>query len=55
MYVSLRGTRFWGRLHIDGWPQTIQFFRAHFGIEPPIGIYLKYIYIYICMYVYMFI
>lgn len=21
----------------DGWPQTIQFFRAHFGIEPPIG------------------
>ena len=21
----------------DGWPQTIQFFRAHFGIEPPMG------------------
>ena len=35
--ISLRATRFWGRIYIDGWPQTIQFFRAHFGIEPPIG------------------
>ena len=35
--VHLRSTRFWGRLYIDGWPQTIQFFRAHFGIEPPLG------------------
>lgn len=33
----LRATRFWGRLHIDGWPQAIQFFRAHFGKEPPMG------------------
>lgn len=35
--MNLRSTRFWGRLYIDGWPQTIQFFRAHFGIEPPFG------------------
>lgn len=35
--ISLRSTRFWGRLYINGWPQTIQFFRAHFGIEPPMG------------------
>lgn len=35
--MVLRSTRFWGRLVIDGWPQTIQFFRAHFGIEPPFG------------------
>lgn len=35
--MRLRATRFWGRLYIDGWPQTIQFFRAHFGIEPPFG------------------
>lgn len=35
--MNLRSTRFWGRLYIDGWPQTIQFFRAHFGIAPPIG------------------
>jgi hypothetical protein len=35
--LKLRSTRFWGRLYIDGWPQTIQFFRAHFGIEPPLG------------------
>jgi len=34
---KLRSTRFWGRLYIDGWPQTIQFFRAHFGIAPPRG------------------
>ncbi len=35
--MKLRSSRFWGRLYIDGWPQTIQFFRAHFGIEPPFG------------------
>jgi hypothetical protein len=35
--LSLRASRFWGRLYIDGWPQTVQFFRAHFGIEPPFG------------------
>lgn len=35
--LRLRATRFWGRLYIDGWPQTIQYFRAHFGIEPPVG------------------
>lgn len=33
----LRSSRFWGRLYIDGWPQTIQYFRAHFGIAPPMG------------------
>lgn len=33
----LRASRFWGRIYIDGWPQTIQYFRAHFGIEPPLG------------------
>jgi hypothetical protein len=27
----------WGRLYIDGWPQTIQFLRAHFGEPPPEG------------------
>jgi hypothetical protein len=35
--TALRATRFWGRLYIDGWPQTIQYFRAHFGIEAPLG------------------
>lgn len=35
--LKLRSTRYWGRLHLDGWPQSIQYFRAHFGIEPPIG------------------
>jgi hypothetical protein len=35
--MALRSTRFWGRIYIDGWPQTIQFFRAHFGAEPPYG------------------
>ena len=35
--MRLRSSRFWGRLYIDGWPQTIQFFRAHFGKEPPYG------------------
>jgi hypothetical protein len=34
---KLRATRFWGRLYIEGWPQTVQFFRAHFGYEPPLG------------------
>lgn len=35
--MNLRSTRFWGRIYVDGWPQTIQFFRAHFGMEPPYG------------------
>ena len=35
--MALRDTRFWGRLYIEGWPQTIQFFRAHFGNSPPMG------------------
>ena len=35
--LELRSTRYWGRVYLDGWPQTIQYFRAHFGIEPPIG------------------
>lgn len=35
--IRLRETRFWGRLYLDGWPQTIQFFRAHFGVSPPMG------------------
>jgi len=35
--MRLRATRFWGRLYIDGWSQTIQFFRAHFGNEAPMG------------------
>jgi hypothetical protein len=34
---KLRDTRFWGRLYLDGWPQTIQFFRAHFGTSAPMG------------------
>lgn len=33
----LRNSRFWGRIYIDGWPQPVQFFRAHFGKEPPMG------------------
>ena len=33
----LRASRFWGRLYLDGWPQTVQFFRAHFGVVPPLG------------------
>lgn len=35
--LNLRNSRFWGRLYMDGWPQTVQFFRAHFGIAPPTG------------------
>jgi hypothetical protein len=35
--MQLRASRFWGRLYIDGWPQSIQFFRAHFGREAPFG------------------
>ena len=35
--LTLRRSRFWGRLYIDGWPQSIQYFRAHFGKEPPMG------------------
>lgn len=35
--LRVRSTRFWGRIYIEGWPQTVQFFRAHFGVEPPMG------------------
>lgn len=35
--AELRATRMWGRLYVDGWPQTIQFLRAHFGEAPPEG------------------
>lgn len=35
--MKLRSTRFWGRIYIDGWPQTIQYFQAHFGTPPPFG------------------
>lgn len=35
--MRLRESRFWGRLYIEGWPQTIQFFRAHFGTQAPMG------------------
>lgn len=35
--MRLRSTRFWGRLYLDGWPQPIQYFRAHFGIDAPFG------------------
>lgn len=35
--IKLRSTRYWGRIYIEGFPQSIQFFRAHFGIEPPMG------------------
>lgn len=35
--LKLRSTRYWGRMYIEGFPQPIQFFRAHFGTEPPIG------------------
>ena len=35
--MRLRATRFWGRLYLDGWPQPIQYFRAHFGTDAPFG------------------
>eukprot|EP01006_Ploeotia_vitrea_P061017 TRINITY_DN77062_c0_g1_i1.p1 TRINITY_DN77062_c0_g1~~TRINITY_DN77062_c0_g1_i1.p1 ORF type:complete len:464 (-),score=7.07 TRINITY_DN77062_c0_g1_i1:93-1484(-) len=35
--MKLRSSRYWGRLYIEGFPQPIQYFRAHFGDEPPIG------------------
>lgn len=35
--MELRNSRYWGRLYIEGWPQTIQYFRAHFGLPPPMG------------------
>lgn len=35
--TKARETRWWGRLYLDHWPQTIQFLRAHFGEPPPIG------------------
>mmetsp|Transcript_33850 Transcript_33850/g.78168 ORF Transcript_33850/g.78168 Transcript_33850/m.78168 type:complete len:267 (+) Transcript_33850:46-846(+) len=33
-----RSSRWWGRLYIDGWPQTVQYMRAHFGEPPPAGL-----------------
>jgi hypothetical protein len=35
--LELRNSRWWGRLYIDGWPQTVQYLRAHFGEPPPMG------------------
>jgi hypothetical protein len=35
---ELRESRWWGRLYIEGWPQTVQFMRAHFGQVPPEGV-----------------
>jgi len=35
--AELRDSRWWGRLYVDGWPQTIQYLRAHFGEPPPRG------------------
>lgn len=35
--IRLRDSRYWGRLYLDGWPQSIQYFRAHFGLPPPRG------------------
>jgi len=35
--MKLRSTRYWGRIYVEGFPQSIQFFRAHFGSEPPLG------------------
>lgn len=35
--AKARDTRWWGRLYIHGWPQTIQYLRAHFGEAPPLG------------------
>mmetsp|Transcript_8803 Transcript_8803/g.11506 ORF Transcript_8803/g.11506 Transcript_8803/m.11506 type:complete len:497 (+) Transcript_8803:91-1581(+) len=35
--LELRNSRWWGRLYIDGWPQTVQYLRAHFGEAPPMG------------------
>jgi hypothetical protein len=32
--MELRKTRYWGRLYLDGWPQPIQYFLAHFGSPP---------------------
>lgn len=34
----LRESRWWGRLYIDGWPQSVQYLRAHFGTAPPKGV-----------------
>lgn len=29
--LTLRDTRYWGRLYLNGWPQPIQYLQAHFG------------------------
>lgn len=33
--LSLREAAHWGRLYVDGWPQPIQYLRAHFGQGVP--------------------
>lgn len=33
--AALRTTAYWGRFYVDGWPQPIQYLRAHFGEELP--------------------
>lgn len=34
---KLRASRYWGRMYIEGHPQSIQYFRAHFGEQTPKG------------------
>lgn len=33
--VALHKRSYWGRLYVDGWPQPIQYLRAHFGEATP--------------------
>lgn len=35
--IKLRNSRYWGRMYVEGHPQPIQYFRAHFGADPPLG------------------
>lgn len=35
--LTLRDSRWWGRLYVDGWPKALQYYRAHFGAPPPMG------------------
>ena len=35
--LKLRNSRYWGRVYIEGFAQPVQYFRAHFGTEPPMG------------------
>ncbi|KAJ1447400.1 hypothetical protein M885DRAFT_542912 [Pelagophyceae sp. CCMP2097] len=32
---AVRAAAHWGRLYVEGWPQPIQYLRAHFGESPP--------------------